>query len=245
MFAWWTTRALPGWNSTALTNRPRPPGTGMTNERMVSAPSLGNAYGSGIVSTISGVPNSHSFAAVSARGRAAGSPSSAPFLTHCRMSATWASLSRRTSANAPCPGCGFQGGMYRVWVTLAIRAARGRASEKASSENGAPPPGLWQPAHFSCRIGATSRLNVTAREGARLEGSGERVGCGGCAYEAPLLNNAGKRPTSPAASLHFAILRTSAYSKSGTAAAARFPWECRASCRRPDSDSTQRWSSSN
>ena len=61
-------------------------------------------------------------------------------------------------------------------VTRAIREARGRASAKSSSGNGAPPPGRWQPAHFSRRSGATSRLKVTARAGARLDALGGAAG---------------------------------------------------------------------
>src|SRR4029453_4815915 len=55
-----------------------------------------------------------------------------------------------------------QGGMRRVTTRSLIARANGRASWYVRGGIGATSPGRWHPTHFSCRIGATSRVKVTS-----------------------------------------------------------------------------------
>ena len=63
------------------------------------------------------------------------------------MAAICSSVRRRPATNSPYPGSGFQGGIVRRWTAAAILFARGRASAKVSTLNGAAPPGRWHDAH--------------------------------------------------------------------------------------------------
>ena len=57
-------------------------------------------------------------------GSRARSPSTAPVSNQVRSVATCSSVSRRSSANSPYPGSGFQGGITRSRVATTISAAR-------------------------------------------------------------------------------------------------------------------------
>src|SRR4051812_31489563 len=57
-------------------------------------------------------------------------------------------------AGESCPG--IQGGMRPSCVMTRMRLAYAFASRGDRSENGAMPPGVWQPAHFCANTGPTS-----------------------------------------------------------------------------------------
>src|ERR1700682_1868504 len=123
-------------------------------------PVAGRLNGLGISITMSGLIFQPSWK-VSGAGLSFASPSVAPWSaqeTKVLMSA-W--LSRRSLAKWPYCGSANQGGIF--WLTTAtfIAFAQGRASLYVSSDIGATSPGRWQPWQFFCKIGSTSRLNVT------------------------------------------------------------------------------------
>ena len=63
---------------------------------------------------------------------------------------------------------GIQGGMRPSCVMTRMPFACACADFADRSENGAMPPGVWQPAHFSAKIGATSaHVGVAAIAGRR------------------------------------------------------------------------------
>lgn len=53
-------------------------------------------------------------------------------------------------------GPGIHGGMRPSFVITRMPFAYAAAVRALRRENGAMPPGVWQPAHFSAKIGATS-----------------------------------------------------------------------------------------
>ena len=124
MMAWWTNCGLPGRNSTVLTQRVSPTGSGMTRLRNTSGPSAGRVYGAGSVTVRSGSPSAQPSAAAGSSGSSAASPSAVPDSAHAARVAICDSVSRRSPTNSPWPGSGSQGGMKRLAVTSAICRAR-------------------------------------------------------------------------------------------------------------------------
>ena len=95
-------------------------GIGSTKVRNTSGPSARSRYASGMATTRSGVPNCQPAVHVGMAGRSRGSPSGAPWATHCWIVSISAAVSTRASAKSPLPGSGFHGGMTRRRVASAI-----------------------------------------------------------------------------------------------------------------------------
>jgi hypothetical protein len=70
-------------------------------------------------------------------------------------------LSRRSLAKWPYCGSANHGGIFWLTTATLIAFAQGRASLYVRSDIGATSPGRWQPWQFFCKMGSTSRLNVT------------------------------------------------------------------------------------
>ena len=177
--AWWTTRLLPGRNSTPRTKRARSSGIGSTKLRYTSRPSAGTGNGSGMLTTKSGSPSCQPVVNAGTAGVRDASPSGAPCSCQRPSNAICSAVSRRSPTNRPYPSTGSHGGMNRLDVTSAICFDRFLTSSYESSGNGPASPGRWQMAQFSKITGAMSSANVGCAESVEPAAPGAVLGTAG------------------------------------------------------------------